>query len=71
MKNITIDTYRLEQLVDVDVYNKRVTIPEGYCVPAVEGEQRTCAEYNHDCAACREGWFKNYKAQLSKMVGLE
>ena len=57
--------------MDVAVYNKRATIPEGYCVPAVEGEQRTCANYNSDCAACREGWFKNYKARLNKMVGLD
>lgn len=71
MKTITVEQYRLQQLVDVAVYNKRATIPEGYCVPAVEGEERMCTNYNSDCAACREGWFKNYKVRLNKMVGLD
>lgn len=71
METVKVNKYDLEQLVSVAVYNKRATIPEGYCVPAVEGEQRTCANYNHDCDACRQGWFKKYESQLMKMVGLE
>lgn len=71
MKTITVEQYSLERLVEIAVSNKRATIPDGYCVPAVEGEKRTCANYNHGCYACRQGWFKKYEAQLKKMVGLE
>lgn len=71
MKTITVEQYKLERLVEIAVGNKRATIPDGYCVPAVEGESRTCAKYDHDCGACRQGWFKRYESNLKKMVGLE
>ena len=71
MKTITVKQYSLERLVEIAVNNKRASIPDGYCVPAVEGEQRTCAKYNHDCYACRQGWFKRYESELKKIVGLE
>ena len=71
MKTITVENYKLERLVEIAVSNKRASVPEGYCVPVVEGESRTCAKYNHDCDACREGWFKRYESNLKKMVGLE